>query len=254
MTARRLAVEVSGAGERLVLVHGFTQTARSWRRVISHLPAGHEIVAVDLPGHGASAQVRVADLDEQAALVGESAGRGSYVGYSLGGRTCLTLALSRPDLVERLVLVGATAGIEDEAAREQRRLADDGLAERLESAGDEGLAAFLASWLAGPLFADLSPEAADVDARLANTAAGLASSLRSVGTGTQRPSFQRLGELEMPVLLVVGERDERFLAIAEQMAEAIGGRARLAVIAGVGHAACFADPVAFGAAVAQFLC
>ncbi len=250
-----LAVHRSGAGPRVVLVHGFTQTAASWRTVISSLAGAHEVLAVDLPGHGGSSTCDVASISDAAALVGDAGGRAGYVGYSLGGRCCLTLALERPDLVERLVLVGATAGIEDDAERATRRRADEALAERLDRASDRaiGVEGFLREWLTGPLFAHLSPEQADIGSRLTNTAHGLAASLRTMGTGTQVPSFARLGSLDMPVLLVTGEKDERFGTIARRMAEAIGANARHEVVPGAGHAVPFEAPEAFAEVVERHL-
>ena len=122
MPTDALAAVRAGSGPRIVLVHGFTQTGRSWDRLAAELGTGHETVAVDAPGHGGSAGVRT-DLVAGADLLGEAGGRAAYVGYSMGGRLCLHLALRRPDLVERLVLVSATAGLDDEADRAARRRA-----------------------------------------------------------------------------------------------------------------------------------
>ena len=252
--AGSLAARISGVGRRVVLVHGFTQSSRSWRRLAAELSADHEVVCVDLPGHGGSASVGVASLPEAAELLGATGGRAVYVGYSLGGRCCLTLALHQGSLVERLVLVGATAGIEDEGERAARRAADEALADRLESlpdgdpaAGRSPLEPFLREWLSGPLFAHLSAEQADLGARLVNSGAGLAASLRSMGTGTQRPSWEELGKIEAPTLLVTGALDERFGRLAERMATAIGPSARQVVVPGAGHAVPFEAPDAFAA-------
>lgn len=243
------------SSSRIVLVHGFTQSAASWARVADRLRRRHDVLAVDLPGHGSASAVRVADLAGAARAVASAGGRAAYVGYSLGGRCCLTLALDRPDLVERLVLVGATAGIVDASERSARRQADAALADQLDPPGareadgpDDGtarLAAWLTDWLAGPLFAHLGPEQADLASRLVNTPEGLASSLRSVGTGTQVPTWDRLRELSMPVVLVTGERDEKFTAIAEKMRHSIGPNASHVVVPGVGHAVPFEAPAAF---------
>lgn len=245
-----LHADVHGAdGPRLVLVHGFTQTCRSWGRAAALLAEGHELVLVDAPGHGRSADVG-AGLWEGAGLIGERGGRATYVGYSMGGRFCLHVALSRPDLVERLVLVGATAGIEDEAARAERRQADQSWEQLLY---EQPLERFIDRWLEGPLFKDLDPAAAARTARLENTAAGLAGSLRLAGTGAQEPLWDRLHELAMPVLLVVGEEDAKFRDVAERMQQGIGAHAALAVVGGAGHAAHLEQPDAFAEIVERFV-
>lgn len=248
-----LAATAQGAGPRVVLVHGFTQSARSWAPVAGPLSASREVVSVDLPGHGGSSGRAVAGLEDAAGLLGATGGRAAYVGYSLGARTCLTLALSSPALVDRLVLVGATAGIRDEAERATRRAADEALAAELDDGGDDGLDRFLHRWLAGPLFAHLSPAQADLGARRANHAAGLAASLRSCGTGTQAPSWERLDELAMPVLVVAGERDDKFRRLAGELVAGIGANAALAVVPGAGHAAPFEAPDAFVGLLEAFL-
>lgn len=232
-------------------MHGFTQSHASWAPVAEELPAG-ELLLVDLPGHGESPPAQ-GDLTTAARQLGESCGRASYVGYSLGGRVCLHLALARPDLVERLVLVSTTAGIEDGDARAARQASDEALAARIAAGGDEGLAAFLDEWLAGPLFERLDEKAAGREARLVNSAAGLAGSLRHHGTGTQLPLWERLGELSMPLLVVAGGEDPRFVDAARRIAAAAGPQALFAVVPGAGHAVCFEQPAAFARLLADFL-
>jgi 2-succinyl-6-hydroxy-2,4-cyclohexadiene-1-carboxylate synthase len=223
---------------RVALVHGFTQTGASWATVAAALAHDHEVVAVDAPGHGRAAAVR-ADLWEGARLVGEAGGRAAYVGYSMGGRLVLHLALADPARVTALVLVGATAGIDDAAERAERRRADDELADRVEAVGAE---AFLERWLAQPLFAGLPVEARGARS---TDAAGLAASLRLAGTGTQEPLWDRLGGLDQPVLVVAGERDQKFRAIGARLVAAIGTNASLAEVPGAGHAAHLEQPSAF---------
>ena len=245
-----------------MLVHGFTQSGASWRRVAELVGAGRAVVAPDLPGHGRSPRIDPApgdpgDVDRLAATgraLAAAAGRGTYVGYSLGGRCCLHLALGeRRAAVDRLVLVGAHPGIVEPEAREQRRAADDELARRLELAGDEGLPSFVDEWLAGPLFAHLDVAAADRPSRLVNTASGLAWALRHLSTGIQAPLWDRLGEIEIPVLVVSGADDDKFRAIGERTASAIGANARVAVVQRAGHAAPFEQPEAFVELLEAFL-
>lgn len=228
-------------GSRLVLVHGFTQTGQSWSCVVGRLEQEHEVVAPHVsPG---------ADLWATAAGLADQCGEASYLGYSMGGRLCLHLALAAPDLVRRLVLVGATAGIEEEAERATRRSADESLARSVER---DGVDAFLDRWLTHPLFADLSEEAARVDLRERDPAV-LIACLRQLGTGAQAPLWEHLAELEMPVLCVAGERDAKYRELSERMAAAIGPNAGLAVVPGAGHAAHLERPDAFVDMVAPFL-
>jgi 2-succinyl-6-hydroxy-2,4-cyclohexadiene-1-carboxylate synthase len=249
-----LSCSARGRGPRTVLVHGFTQTSSSWARVCDDLAENFEVVTVDLPGHGRSPVPGPgSDLSEAGRAVGCAGGKATYVGYSLGGRCCLHLALENPGLVERLVIVGAHPGISEEPERRSRRGADEELAAGLERGGDAAVPEFIDTWLEGPLFAHMTKDQADRPSRLANSAAGLAASLRTVGTGTQAPSWERLADLQMPVLVVVGARDSKFRPIAEQTAEAIGANARLAVVAGAGHGVCFERPLGFAALLRQFL-
>lgn len=229
----------------IVLLHGFTQTRQSWRRTIA---AGrYRAIAPDLPGHGQAAE-RLASFAACSAYVRALAGGPcTLVGYSMGGRIALHTALTQPGLVERLVLIGASPGIADPAEREARRRADEELARRIEAIGVE---AFAEEWGAQALFAGQEARvaaAAHAD-RLRNTAAGLAAALRGLGTGVMEPLWGRLGELTMPVTLVVGERDAKFRAIAEQMAAAIAG-SRVELIAGAGHAVQLEQPDRVAAAI-----
>jgi 2-succinyl-6-hydroxy-2,4-cyclohexadiene-1-carboxylate synthase len=238
-----------GAGERVVLVHGFTQTLAAMEPLARPLRERHEVVRVDLPGHGGSAAIRVG-FAEAAALLGRAGGHAAYLGYSLGGRLCLRLALDRPDLVRALVLVGASPGLDDPAERAARRASDDALAAELEQIG---LERFLDRWLAQPLFATLPLERAGRADRLANTTQGLAASLRLHGTGAQEPLWDRLAGLRPPARLLAGAADAKFAALAERMAATIGSSARVALIPGAGHAAHLERPDEVAALVRDFL-
>jgi 2-succinyl-6-hydroxy-2,4-cyclohexadiene-1-carboxylate synthase len=105
-----------------------------------------------------------------------------------------------------------------------------------------------------PLFAGLTPEQAMLDARReGNTAAGLAMSLRQAGTGVQDPLWSKLERLAMPVLVVAGETDEKFVALGRRMASTIGDNATFVVVPGAGHAAHLERPDAFLAVVGPWL-
>lgn len=240
----------------VLLLHGFTQTAISWRPVLEALPGGLEVRAIDLPGHGHGGPPLdlSASAERVAAAIGAAAGPTAaapalVVGYSMGGRVALRLALDHPDVVAGLVLLGATAGIDDPAERAVRRDADEALARSIEA---EGVPAFLERWVAQPLFAGLALAEDDRDARLANTPAGLAGSLRRSGTGTMDPPWwDDLEAIDAPTLVAWGERDEKFAALGARLAAAIGPNARTLSIPGAGHAAHLGSPDAFAAAIVE---
>jgi 2-succinyl-6-hydroxy-2,4-cyclohexadiene-1-carboxylate synthase len=253
-TATTLAHRVVGSGRRVVVVHGFAQTGGCLGPLAGDLARDHQVVLPDAPAHGASAAHLGASLADGAALLAATGGRAVYVGYSMGGRLCLQLAVDHPELVEALVVVGATAGIADDEERHARRRRDLTLAERVEALGVD---AFLAEWLALPLFAGLPAWARFDDERRANTAAGLADHLRHAGTGSMAPLWDRLpatiGERGVPVCCVTGGEDRPYVQLADRLAAAIGPAAATVVVPDAGHAAHLEAPDAVVAAVRSTL-
>jgi len=257
----RLHVEHRGAGPHaLVLLHGFTGTAAAWDDLAPVLASGRRLVALDLPGHGRSdappAGADLAAVADAVVATVASAGveRADWLGYSLGGRVALHVALRHPARVDRLVLESASPGLADPAARAARAAADDALADALER---DGLAAFVERWLAQPLFATqarLSPavRARERARRLAQAPTALAAALRATTVGRQGPLLGALATLRRPVLLVAGAEDAPYRAHAAAMAARLPD-ARVAIVPDAGHATHLENPAAFRAAVEAFL-
>jgi 2-succinyl-6-hydroxy-2,4-cyclohexadiene-1-carboxylate synthase len=221
--------------ESVVLLHGFGGTHRAWDGVRAHLqPERYRPVALDLPGHGEQAgcepPITFAGCVDH--VLSRAPERFTLCGYSMGGRIALLLALAAPERVRALMLVSTTAGIEDGGEREQRRAADGLLADELEAGSFED---FIERWRTQPLFADEPAEVgalARADQRR-NRPDALAAVLRGIGTGEMEPLWGRLEELEMPVAVLVGDRDTKFLSLGERMAR-LPANARLLVGPG-GH-------------------
>jgi 2-succinyl-6-hydroxy-2,4-cyclohexadiene-1-carboxylate synthase len=232
----------------LVLAHGFTGTARSWGPLLELLGDPQTLRPVDIAGHGTTPVAP--DLPAAAQRLGRDGGWGAYIGYSLGGRVALHLALSQPDRVSALVLIGAHPGIEDPRQRAARRRADDDLADHLESIG---LEAFLDEWLSQPLFASLPPAADQRAERLANDPAALAATLRNLSTGRQAPLWDRLPALAMPVLVLAGERDQKYTRLGRQAVATIGANAAFEPVPDSGHAAHLEQPQFVAQRVRAFL-
>ena len=195
---------------KVVLVPGFTQTASSWSAVREIVEDTCDVVALDVPMRETFAAT--------ARAIGALGKRAVYVGYSMGARLCLRLALDHPDVVRALVLVSGTAGIVDAGERASRVASDEELARSVER---DGVDAFLSRWLAQPMFAGVAPDSPGVEDRRRLTDVYIAHCLRVLGAGTMEPMWTRLPELRMPVALVTGALDEKYDAIAQQMLQRI---------------------------------
>jgi 2-succinyl-6-hydroxy-2,4-cyclohexadiene-1-carboxylate synthase len=255
-----LHAEVSGVGPPLVLLHGFTGSIATWEAARAVVGTRHRLIAVDLPGHGRSPvptpSCRLPDVADALVAVLDRLGveRAAWLGYSLGARAALHVALGHPTRVDRLALEAASPGIADGCARRARAAADETRATRLERAG---LAAFVAQWMTQPLFASqrrLDPAilARERAIRLAQTATGLAAALRTLGAGTQAPLWERLATLRAPTLLVAGADDERYAALAAAIAGILPD-AQVAIVPEAGHTVHLENPVPFWSVVCRFL-
>lgn len=232
----------------IVLLHGFTHTGASWQPVVAALGERYMALAPDLRGHGSAGETEPVALEAVIADVdGLAAGPFTLAGYSMGGRIALHVALAGPARVDRLVLIGASPGIADPVERDVRRRADERLAAEIERSSIEE---FARRWAATPVLAGQPAGLARVVRadRLRNSTAGLARALRGLGTGALPSLWDRLGELMMPVVLIVGERDQKFREIAERMA-AIHD-AELVVVPETGHAVHLEAPEAVAAIIA----
>ena len=228
------------------------QTGRGWDEVVRHLDGErYRPLTPDTRGHGAAATRRPIEFASCVEDVTRlAAPRFALAGYSQGGRLALHVALAHPERVTRLVLVSATAGIEDDRERARRRAADEELAAWMEANG-RLMTEVADRWGAQPLFAGQPPEvaaAARAD-RLANEPVHLAAALRGIGTGAMQPLWERLGELrDLPVAVVAGERDPKYVGIGERLARMLP-RGMLRVVPGAGHALPLEAPKAVAAAI-----
>jgi 2-succinyl-6-hydroxy-2,4-cyclohexadiene-1-carboxylate synthase len=233
----------------VVLLHGFTHTGASWDPVVSALGERYRALAIDIRGHGsASGREPVAlegVLEDLAAVAPD---RFTLVGYSMGGRIALHAALALPERIERLVLVGGSPGIADPTDRAARLEDDDRLAADIEGMDID---AFARRWAQTPVLAGQSPDvlaAAQAD-RLRNRPASLAAALRGLGTAALPSLWERLREIRVPVALVVGERDEKFRAVAARMAAELPS-AEVVIVPGAGHAVHLEAPASVASVIA----
>jgi 2-succinyl-6-hydroxy-2,4-cyclohexadiene-1-carboxylate synthase len=266
MTIDGLRWEVRVAGpdgaRPLLLLHGFTGRGTAWGTLgAAARRRDHRTIVVDLPGHGRSGTAgdparmtveRTAD-DLAAILWQTGTAPANVLGYSLGARVALRLAVAHPEVVARLVLESPSAGIADETARDERRRADDDLAATIER---DGIEAFVDQWERGPVLAShaaLDPRTAARQRaiRLASDPHGLAQSLRAAGQGAMLPLHDRLVAIEAPTLVIAGALDPA-RPRAEQVAAGIQG-ARLVIVEGAGHTPHLERPAAFRRLALEFV-
>jgi 2-succinyl-6-hydroxy-2,4-cyclohexadiene-1-carboxylate synthase len=268
LAARGLAYRVLVSGDPrartpVALLHGFAGSAEDWSDVADLLEReGHAVIAPDLPGHGGTAlpadpgrfaiEETARDLVEIAAALG--ARRTHWVGYSMGGRVALQLALAHPGAAASLALESASPGIAEAGDRAARRASDEALAREIEA---RGAAWFADHWAAQPIFDTQHALPGPVRARqrarrLLARPVGLAGSLRGLGQGAQRWLGDDLARVACRVLLLTGEMDPRYGALADRMAAALP-RAERGVVPGAGHNVHLEQPGAFGRALLAHL-
>lgn len=251
--------ELKGDGVPVVYLHGFTGTGGTWDEMTRQLPENFLSLTIDLPGHGRTDSGAPKDMEgfsrDLARLLDYYQWQKVHlIGYSMGGRTALSFAIAYPDRVKSLTLESASPGLSDESEREDRRRKDEHLASRIENGG---VKAFVDFWENIPLFQSQKKLPGNVrekihTERLSHSRAGLAQSLRYMGTGSQPSWWDALQSLEVPVLLLAGESDEKFTAINQSMKKLIP-TAELAVVKDAGHAIHVELPDIFGKIVSEFL-
>jgi 2-succinyl-6-hydroxy-2,4-cyclohexadiene-1-carboxylate synthase len=221
-----------------IALHGFTATKAMWHDLGVQGPT--------LLGHGPQA---LANGDETfalevARLTSELPAEPVHlIGYSLGARLSLAIALATPTRVHTLSLIGINPGIEDEGERALRVASDSAWSEKLRT---EGIAAFVDAWESLALWEtqtrlSLVRREALRQARMAHNPEQLARAMDALGTGSMPPMWQALGALQIPVQVIVGALDSKYVAIGARISQMLSN-ASLHLIAGAGHNPVFEDP------------
>jgi 2-succinyl-6-hydroxy-2,4-cyclohexadiene-1-carboxylate synthase len=225
----------------VLFIPGFMQRGDAWRPVAELLPERYPSRLLDHAEH--SFEGRMAEIADARADF--------LVGYSLGGRLALRAALRSPSAYRGVVIVGATAGIEEGPMRVQRAEADEKLASWMEAMPIEDIVAL---WERQPLFADQSETLVDEQrpGRLSHDPRSLALLLRTAGQGTLDPVWHELRSLKVPLLAIAGARDDGYSAAAKRIASTAPD-ARAAIVEEAGHAPQLQQPAAVAELITEFL-
>jgi 2-succinyl-6-hydroxy-2,4-cyclohexadiene-1-carboxylate synthase len=225
----------------VVFLPGFMQHADTWSPIAAAVGERYPVRMVEFETW--SFEERLAEIEAAAG------GASVVVGYSMGGRLALHAGLRAE--WSGLVVIGAAAGIADAHERRRRREADSELADWIEARSIDEV---VARWERNPVFAS-QPDAlveAQRPGRLAHSPADLARLLRSAGQGALPPIWDRLAEIQAPVLALAGENDHVYRAASERIASLVP-RGSSGVIAGTGHATHLEAPDAVADAILDFV-
>lgn len=258
----RYYVDKCGDGFPLVLLHGFTGAASTWKPFCPIWGKHSMLLMVDLIGHGLTDSPEMADRygiekvanDLKSLLDEMGIEKTDLLGYSLGGRVAITFASLYPDRVRKLILESTTPGMKTESEKKARIQQDHQLAAKIEQ---DGLESFITYWESIPLFQTQLNLPVQVreqirSQRLQNDPVGLANSLRGMGTGAQPSWWDKLASFDFETLLITGSLDVKFCKIAEEMASKLP-IARHLSIKNCGHAIHVEEPEKFGTIVSEFL-
>jgi len=250
--------EKSGTG--LIFLHGFMGSGEDWRGVAELVSRRWQAVLVDLPGHGASIGLaEIASTWEGARglvhgiLESSECERYVLIGYSMGARIAIQMAIDAPARLVGLVIESGTAGWEDPSERDARRQIDRERAAELERVPVE---AFVRGWYQQELFKtlasrrDLLEEIVGMRAR--NDPSELARAVTGLSVANQPNLWTRLGELRVPMLIVTGALDEKYEDIGDRISAATL-RSRRVSIAACGHSVHSEAPAAFAEALERFV-
>lgn len=255
-------VDVKGEGFPVVFLHGFTGDTRTWSEVTDVLKGMYQCISIDIIGHGKSDSPLDADRysmdaaskDIKEILYELHIKKAAFVGYSMGGRLALHYSNLYSDTVSVLILESASPGLKTEEERRERRERDHALADRIM---DEGLQSFVEFWEGIPLFSTQKKLPQKVKERirvqrLQQSPVGLSNSLKGMGTGAQPSWWDALKNLPFPVILLIGELDRKFAAIADEMKMSIPDT-EIIPFFDTGHAIHVEDPRKFGTIVKEVL-
>jgi 2-succinyl-6-hydroxy-2,4-cyclohexadiene-1-carboxylate synthase len=218
------------------LLHGAVGMAADWRAFAKRLAdAKVGTRAVDMWRFLENQPLPLAEFG--AAFNADAAGevnRGNgrvLMGYSMGGRLALHALLEKNHPWQAAVIVSAHPGLADPAGREARRTADAEWAARALTANWQE---FLNAWQAQPVLGTPMPRDAGTSAAMTMRRREIARGFFDWSLGMQEPLWDRLSEINIPILWVAGEKDAKFLELARRAVAALP-QARLAAAPGAGH-------------------
>uniref|UniRef100_A0A803L7K1 Mandelate racemase/muconate lactonizing enzyme C-terminal domain-containing protein n=1 Tax=Chenopodium quinoa TaxID=63459 RepID=A0A803L7K1_CHEQI len=270
-------IKVQEMGERrdgntLLFLHGFLGTGEDWTPIMTALSGSAKCLSIDLPGHGSSILQSLDDsgnptegqslsIELVAAVLSQlinkiSTGKVTLIGYSMGARIALYMALRFSGQIDGAVVISGSPGLRDEMERRIRAAKDDSRAQSIISFG---LVPFLENWYSSDLWNSFRGHPSYdkvVASRLEHhDIHGLAKALSGLSIGRQMPLWEDLKHCKIPLMFVVGEKDEKFKSISRNISRIMGQTTNHEVVevSDCGHAVHLENPLALVRLLRQFL-
>lgn len=257
-----LYYETHGAKQlpAILMLHGFLGSSQDWREVVDTLKSKFFCILPDLPGHGRTTSLSDADYAMQpsalsllAILNQEEIRQAALVGYSMGGRLALYLALTHSEYFSKLILESASPGLKTEKERQARIESDSNVIRSLKT---QTMREFTVNWYSQPLFDSIREDSSKFEkllkSRSQNNSEHLIKSLKFMGTGVQPSLWDILPDLKQPSLLIVGANDNKFKSVACEMQKR-SAAISIVTIAGAGHNVHFERPQEYVNELQKFL-
>lgn len=252
----RLCYEIVGRGHPLVLIHGFSLNTRMWDDQLEVFAKRFKVIRYDVRGFGKSALPMVgkeySHTKDLKALLEQLGIDYAYVmGLSMGGGIALNFTLEYPEATKALILVDASIYGFRDWSKFWNEL-DESISKE---AKENGVEAAKEVWKSCPLFKPAF-EKPNVALRLTQMISDY-SGWHFVNTdplcSLDPPAMERLQEIKVPTLIIVGERDEQdFHRIADILSKKIQNSQRI-TLRGAGHMPNMETPREFNEAVSSFL-
>lgn len=228
----------------ILFLHGFMGDRRDFYQVVDLISAKFCCLLIDLPGHGKTEVEQDSNYQmpntAQAIikLLEQLKIKPCFlVGYSMGGRIALYLTIYFPDYFRKVIIESASPGLKTQLERDRRIKRDLKLADKLEALAPEDFPLFLKQWYSSHLFGSFMNHSnyhKAIARRLNNDPAKLAKSLRQIGLGMQPCLWHQLGAIQVPLFLIVGSLDRKFIAINQKMVKESPNH-NLAIVNNCGH-------------------
>lgn len=233
------------------MLHGFLGRWSEWKSIIKKLGDDFGFIAIDLPGHGHSVNFTsgIYDFRIVAEAIIDILEQNKYfpcslLGYSMGGRLALYLAVFYPQYFSHIIVESATPGLQTKHQIIKRKQWEQGIIQKLE---ELSVSQFIKEWYEAPMFLSLRKHKNFIKLikqREQNDRRGLINALTNLGTGVMPNLWEKCAQIAMPLFYIVGEKDLKCNRIAKKINKK-NPKSTIYTVENCGHNVHFENPDIF---------